>query len=255
VKLTSVHFQRRAGTGLLSTRNAGIYALWGLPDADGFYRAYIGRGNLSSRISSHFGEKRWWSRGVAVIVDDIDWSGDVLKDAEGRACLKMEQASRCLLGNRNLPRGLTGGPGVEVASYLVEALRDDGVDVTFSEPIDSSQVLHVLEMLRRELELDVHCPPSGRARVYQPFQYTDMMSDSALWAYPDRHSSWRGIEFGLGLLGPYRYSFVDRLESFADERVSAAKFPAVPTPWAGHDQAGFRELVLSYFSTMALSQP
>jgi hypothetical protein len=230
--------------------------LWGSADADGFRRVYVGQGQLRKRIiATHLSDKRWWTRGAAIAVAGSNPGDPAIMGAERHTCLRLQQAERCLLGNRNLPKTDGGQASLEIADELVRLIAELGVDVGSSGSTDwSSMVLDTLDQVCNELKLQVFRPRSGRARVYERVRYTKIMDDSALWAYPDRPESWRGIEFGLGVLGGNRVSFIERLEGFLDERVSSEKkFPALPTPWAGRDQPGFDRLVVDYFCLVDLT--
>jgi hypothetical protein len=158
-------------------------------------------------------------------------------------------SGRLPLGNRNLPNGMGSAVGDDIAMALLVRLEQCGVEIATSASGDwSRQVLGMLDAVRVELGLER--VQQQRATVYQRFPYTRIMDDSAIWAYPDRHSSWRGIEMGLGVLGSHRTEFLGVLEAFLGERVSSAKFPVVPTPWAGGDTDGFRDVVLAYFDAL-----
>jgi hypothetical protein len=233
----------------LSVGRVGLYTLWGPSDAAGLRRVYVGKGVLRSRIVSHLRQKFWWEGGACVAVEGIDASDGILSSAERSACLQLEAAGACLLGNRNLPNGTASVAGDDIATALLIRLKQCGVEIAASASEDwSSRVLGVLDAVRVELGLER--VQQQRATVYQRFPYIDVMNDSAIWAYPDRHSSWRGIEMGLGVLGSYRTEFFSVLEAFLGERVSSTKFPAVPTPWAGGDTDGFRDVVLAYFEAL-----
>ena len=233
----------------LNVGRVGLYSLWGPSDAAGRRRVYVGKGVLRSRIVSHLRQKSWWEGGACVGVEGIDASDGILSSAERSACLKLEAAGACLLGNRNLPNGTGSEAGDDIATALLIRLEQGGVEVAASASEDwSSRVLGVLDAVRVEFGLER--VQQQRATVYQRFPYTDLMNDSALWAYPDRHNSWRGIEMGLGVLGSHRTEFLSVLEAFLGERVSSEKFPAVPTPWAGGDTDGFRDVVLAYFGAL-----
>ena len=104
---------------------AGVYLLFGPPEASGLPRVYVGEGDpIRPRLEQHAAKKDFWTHCIAFTSKDENLNKAHVQYLEARLVALAVQAKRCVLDNGNAPAlpSMSEADAADAEGFLAEML-------------------------------------------------------------------------------------------------------------------------------------